>query len=201
MKTKFKAGMFGAIFLIASGVSNAASVSLTPSAVTAVVGQTFDLVVRGDAFANGVDGYSFSLNWDSNFLQLNTTGLQVNNQLSAMGWDIYAFASGAGAFSLDASSNVVFGGPLGVGGTAFDMVTLSFTVKDVPLVNPTDVALNFGPGGNWFDASYSTILTSDITFNSAAITVVPVPAAVWLLGSGLLGLVGVARRRRAAVAA
>ncbi len=29
-------------------------------------------------------------------------------------------------------------------------------------------------------------------------TVVPVPAAVWLFGSGLLGLVGVARRKKAA---
>jgi hypothetical protein len=27
-------------------------------------------------------------------------------------------------------------------------------------------------------------------------TVVPVPAAVWLFGSGLLGLVGVARRKK-----
>ena len=27
-------------------------------------------------------------------------------------------------------------------------------------------------------------------------TVIPVPAAVWLFGSGLLGLVGVARRKR-----
>jgi len=33
--------------------------------------------------------------------------------------------------------------------------------------------------------------------NIAAYTVVPVPAAVWLFGSGLLGLVGVARRKRA----
>lgn len=33
--------------------------------------------------------------------------------------------------------------------------------------------------------------------NSFSTTVVPVPAAVWLFGSGLLGLVGVARRKRA----
>ena len=31
--------------------------------------------------------------------------------------------------------------------------------------------------------------------NSFTATVVPVPAAVWLLGSGLLGLVGIARRK------
>ena len=31
---------------------------------------------------------------------------------------------------------------------------------------------------------------------SGSLTAVPVPAAVWLMGSGLLGLVGVARRRR-----
>ena len=32
--------------------------------------------------------------------------------------------------------------------------------------------------------------------NARAFSVVPVPAAVWLFGSGLLGLVGVARRKR-----
>jgi len=38
---------------------------------------------------------------------------------------------------------------------------------------------------------------NQITSFDAIATPVPVPAAVWLFGSGLLGLVGVARRRRA----
>ena len=36
---------------------------------------------------------------------------------------------------------------------------------------------------------------TSITASNAS--VIPVPAAVWLFGSGLLGLVGVARRRKA----
>jgi len=39
-------------------------------------------------------------------------------------------------------------------------------------------------------------LFDDVRFESAASTV-PVPAAVWLFGSGLLGLIGVAKRKKA----
>ena len=51
-------------------------------------------------------------------------------------------------------------------------------------------------GGSWGDfnmTQYSEVF--DITIKSAT-TVIPVPAAVWLFGSGLIGLVGVARRRK-----
>ena len=44
--------------------------------------------------------------------------------------------------------------------------------------------------------------TADVFFDNvsfqADVSAVPVPAAVWLFGSGLLGLVGVARRKKAA---
>lgn len=43
---------------------------------------------------------------------------------------------------------------------------------------------------------YGPFAGAQPTFSGTA-TVVPVPAAVWLLGSGLLGLVGVARRKAA----
>jgi hypothetical protein len=54
--------------------------------------------------------------------------------------------------------------------------------------------------GHSFDAVNN--ITQDTTFTLTATSVptpaVPVPAAAWLFGSGLLGLAGTARRRRAA---
>lgn len=45
------------------------------------------------------------------------------------------------------------------------------------------------------DLLAGSVLIDDVTLNA---NVVPVPAAVWLFGSGLVGLVGVARRKKAA---
>jgi hypothetical protein len=49
--------------------------------------------------------------------------------------------------------------------------------------------------GFWFLSS-----TGDLTYNiaSGGTAPVPLPAAIWLLGSGLLGMAGIARRRAAA---
>ena len=86
------------------------------------------------------------------------------------------------------------------------------------------LAVIANPSANWTTYNYSTVADASATggitlqFNStcgadpgcfadfyidnvsisADVNAVPVPAAVWLFGSGLVGLVGVARRKKAA---
>jgi hypothetical protein len=52
--------------------------------------------------------------------------------------------------------------------------------------------------GGFFGAAVNERWNVTITFVSPLETVVPVPAAVWLFGSGLLGLAGIARRKKKA---
>ena len=54
-----------------------------------------------------------------------------------------------------------------------------------------------GPDGLWQDGNLQPIPAVDVTYVGATLNPVPVPAAVWLFGSGLIGLVGVARRKAA----
>lgn len=51
---------------------------------------------------------------------------------------------------------------------------------------------DFGPSFAWYAAAFGTILNK-IAYDYVA---TPIPNAVWLLGSGLLGLIGLARRKR-----
>jgi len=53
-----------------------------------------------------------------------------------------------------------------------------------------------GTGGTGGSGRWATDIASTTVAHSFDVKVVPVPAAVWLFGSGLLGLVAVARRRR-----
>jgi hypothetical protein len=76
----------------------------------------------------------------------------------------------------------------------------------VPFVFNPDPTIANARGNNGFNLPTNTwqrlatfnIPRSTGTVSWAQFTVVPVPAAVWLFGSGLLGLIGIARRKKAA---
>ncbi len=79
--------------------------------------------------------------------------------------------------------------PFGLSFDEFETVTFSFISTNF---STTDNGTNPGLDGTHltsFDASGNGNVTG---------TLVPVPPAVWLLGSGLVGLAGIARRRNAA---
>jgi hypothetical protein len=72
-------------------------------------------------------------------------------------------------------------GPFKGDNANFDILSMTMTNPDAGYTIAANC--NFDPSGNCFQPPAA----------------VPVPAAVWLFGSGLLGLVGVARRKKSAV--
>jgi hypothetical protein len=76
--------------------------------------------------------------------------------------------------------------------------TVTFGRQDGTFVGLVKYAphVNLGFGTNITGRIFADTISSDWNVNITG--VVPVPPAVWLFGSGLLGLVGIARRRKSA---
>jgi hypothetical protein len=92
------------------------------------------------------------------------------------------------------------------GTNGYSLATGDFKINSIPAGSAAALAQTFLGyiGGLWNNAdngSYRALTRDDqqdfvIKVTSDGDTVVPIPAAAWLLGSGLLGLFGLARRRQ-----
>ncbi|WP_297527145.1 VPLPA-CTERM sorting domain-containing protein [Thiohalobacter sp.] len=187
MKKTILAGAIAA----AMGTS-AANAAVTSISITQMVfGNTYAAtgsidIANGSGVFTSVDPF-YSNHWTAT----------VQTVFSSSG--TWAGTSPQGAFSYQFTVDTTAGDVAAVG-TYFDWAT--------NLGIPVLTVFNCG-AGNVGDACTGLSLPmatlpfpgQQPTFNgvvAAASSPVPVPAAVWLMGSGLVGLVGVARRRRRA---
>ena len=84
-------------------------------------------------------------------------------------------------------------------GAGTDIVSYINVAYDVTATSNGVWQINYSTSGGWSDPSGGDIFsrdTSNFTYaRMTAASVVPIPAAAWLFSSGLLGLIGMARRK------
>ena len=117
---------------------------------------------------------------------------------SPIAWDFNLGGTWVNSYTTAASSGDATGG------------SISGTINIIDNWNGTDFAQGGAftgtTSGSNFTASWTSLIvggpfngqtgTYNVSGTYAVAPAVPVPAAIWLMGSGLIGLVGVARRRR-----
>jgi len=107
-----------------------------------------------------------------------------------------------GTFELTGLDLLVDGSPAAINGITFDAATTDIGqfadagdfIAPTISFSGTSATIAFGFAGSGLAGDQPDIYF-DIT--TAPVTTVPVPAAVWLFGSGLLGMIGIARRKKA----
>ena len=112
---------------------------------------------------------------------------------------------GPGSYTIDTIQGGIYSFTVGAGQVGGHILFDWNTAADIDVVNVWDVCTGCGSytstdwdgdgtlGGKMIDGAFP-----GFSANFDFVAPIPVPAAVWLFGSGLIGLVGVARRKRAA---
>ena len=177
MKTRILRLIGAAVLLFSTGgVALAATVGFNPGTSNVAVGDAFSVDIVGDFtdLAGGV----IDLGFDSAVLRVDSVVIDPY-------WDFDPLPGGPAAgnvwpeISFDAFVN--------------DPATGTLTIATINLTALAEGSSNLVVLNSFFAASVELFPTLiDGTVNVSA---VPIPAAVWLFGSGLLGLIGVARRK------
>ena len=179
-------GLLACFFV--SSVSHAATVTLTPSADLLGIGDVFSVTVSVSDFPETA-GVTSRVLFDETVVHFTGMRLAVGSPLDFI---LPPFGDGNTSGITDLFTVLApFSGALPSGN--FDAFIIDFiTVAG----GETEIALLGDPLG-WVQLDF-TYVPDLISINAnVAVSDVPVPAAAWLFGSGLIGLVGMARRKTA----
>jgi hypothetical protein len=95
------------------------------------------------------------------------------------------------SYSTDGGTNFTLGGSISITSGSWNTVNISPAL----VANSQDFVLQFLTS-NKAGADYSYISIDWVNFRGDAIPSVPIPAAAWMLGTGLIGLVAIRRVRK-----
>ena len=93
--------------------------------------------------------------------------------------------------------NILPPAPLGVGDITRIIKTYNWdaNIEDAGRIQTVTAIMPFGPASS---VDFGKVLSSPGSWSGDVATTVPLPAAAWLFGSGLLGLIGIAKRKKKA---
>ncbi|PPD33039.1 MAG: hypothetical protein CTY19_09355 [Methylomonas sp.] len=154
--------------------------------IAVVSGGIVTVDVMGDNFTLGPDGAAFSLKWDPTVLQ------HVSTSYVNPPWHI------SSADETTASSGLIDSIFVGItalntnAGSSFGIASFTFNV----LGNPGDVTA-LALGNDSFSIGFLNGLTGlNVNYVDSQVQVVPLPAAVWMFGAGIVGMMGSMKRRK-----
>lgn len=198
MNMKLTKGLLGLGAMLLASQVNAATIQMSPSTQTVSVNDPLSITVEGVDFFNGASSGGVRVTWDTTQLSMQSTAQNIVAGLTAAGFgDFFQFDFNAAAGILDttflAPFDIITGTFGNVAGPTFTLFTLDFIA--VPPPSTSNLAISISSlAGAWQDANNTAIVVDHIGA-SVTVNAVPVPAAVWLFGSGLIGLVGISRRK------
>lgn len=166
--------------------AQAASISLSPASQNAVVGDTLSYQVNVNFSDVATDGGSFRISYDSGLLGSASFSYAALSSPIIGSWGYVTSPGLIESVGFDANA---FQGSAVLG-------TLSFTVLGA---GNTTVTLSdmLNPSLRFLDSDQWDPITVNYSGATANLTAVPVPAALWLMASGLSALGLGMRRRRA----
>lgn len=121
-------------------------------------------------------GTLYSLNSNDNFADIKMSDEFLSSGYFRNGHEVAVDRDSAGTTAL---------GNAGSWGIGADTVDFTIDLAGTGLLNGDELALR-----------WEFTCANDVIEGAVGVPAVPVPAAVWLFGSGLIGLVGIARRKK-----